>query len=140
MQICGSKTCWLTVLAVFALITQSASGRIIYVDDDGEISGDGSSWENAYPCLQNALESAQYGDEICLAQGTYKPDRKVGLGCRGTCWTLLASGDPNASFHLVDGVAIRGGYAGLPSSLTPGPLLRCCIKKPQRQSWFQPDR
>ncbi|MBN2271397.1 MAG: hypothetical protein JXN61_12330, partial [Sedimentisphaerales bacterium] len=123
MQICGSKTRYLLTLALCALLAHSAAGRIIYVDDNAPLTGDGSSWENAYPCLQDALEAAQTGDEIHVAQGTYKPDRSVEYGRSGTA-CIVASGDQNATFQLIDGVAIRGGYASL---RTPDPATVATI-------------
>ncbi|UCG87949.1 MAG: right-handed parallel beta-helix repeat-containing protein, partial [Gemmatimonadota bacterium] len=78
--------------------------RVMYVDDDATIGGtDGSSWENAYGCLHDALRIAVEGDEIRVAQGVYKPDRRADIEL----------GDREATFQLVDGVALIGGYAGL---------------------------
>jgi hypothetical protein len=84
-------------------------GKVIYVDDDAVGANDGSSWIYACPCLQNALMFAQQGDEIRIAQGIYKPDRKVPQGGDGS---VVASGDRGATFQLIDGVDIKGGYAG----------------------------
>jgi predicted outer membrane repeat protein len=85
-------------------------GKIIYVDDDAAGINDGSSWTDAYLCLQNALMSAQPGDEIRVAQGIYKPDQEVPPGQDGS---VAASGDRRATFQLINGVDIKGGYAGL---------------------------
>ncbi|MBL7152900.1 MAG: right-handed parallel beta-helix repeat-containing protein [Phycisphaerae bacterium] len=76
---------------------------VIYVDDTATGANNGSSWANAFNYLQDALEVAESGDEIRVAQGTYRPDRGPGL----------TPGDRDASFVLVYGVAIKGGYAGL---------------------------
>jgi hypothetical protein len=85
------------------------AGSILYVDDDAPAGGNGSSWKTAYRFLQDALAAA--GDpasgvnEIRIAQGTYTPDRDE-ANPNGT-------GDETISFVLVDGVSLRGGYAGL---------------------------
>jgi predicted outer membrane repeat protein len=80
----------------------SGQGRIIYVDDDATGAGDGSSWTDAFAHLQDALAAAQAGDEIRVAQGIYKPDQGAGI----------APGDQEATFALVSGVTLVGGYAG----------------------------
>lgn len=75
----------------------------IYVDRRASGTKDGSSWTNACTSLQDALDLAQVGNEIWIAQGTYKPD--VGKN--------LSIGDRFVAFELKSGVAIKGGYAGL---------------------------
>ncbi|TSA53048.1 MAG: hypothetical protein D4R45_06185 [Planctomycetaceae bacterium] len=79
---------------------------MIYVDDDAAGANDGSSWENAYNFLQDAITTATGGDEILVAQGIYKPDQGIGI-------TL---GDRRASFRLNSGVTIKSGYAGFGES------------------------
>ena len=85
-----------------------ADGKVIYVDDDAVGNNDGSSWENAYNYLQDAITIVTGGDLILVAQGVYKPDQGIGI-------TL---GDRRTSFHLKNGVAIKGGYAGF-SEMNP---------------------
>jgi hypothetical protein len=76
--------------------------RIVYVDADATGNNDGSSWADAYNRLQDALSAAYFGDKIWVAQGVYKPDEGGGN----------TSGDREATFQLIDGVTIKGGYAG----------------------------
>lgn len=60
---------------------------------------DGSSWENAYTDLQQALFHAtgcQAVTEIRVAKGLYTP--------------AAPNGDKHASFHLIDGVVAYGGF------------------------------
>ena len=78
----------------------------IYVDDDATGVNDGTSWENAYVFLQDALANAETGEKpimIHVAQGTYTPDKGVGQ----------IPGDREATFQLINGVTLKGGFAGL---------------------------
>ncbi|MHC4355269.1 MAG: right-handed parallel beta-helix repeat-containing protein, partial [Planctomycetota bacterium] len=85
---------------------------VYYVDDDATGANDGSSWADAYKCLQDALAAVQYSDVIRVAQGTYKPDQRVMIG-RGGLQIINSSGDRTETFQLISGVVIKGGYAGI---------------------------
>jgi predicted outer membrane repeat protein len=97
---------WFLGLAFVLFLAPSAIAKIIYVDDDARGANTGTSWANAYQCLQDALKVSISGNEIRVAQGTYKPDQGMGV-------TL---GDRQARFYLKDGVTLQGGYAGLGAS------------------------
>jgi hypothetical protein len=93
------------LLLVVLMSVCSGSAKVIYVDDDATRANDGTSWENAYKYLQDALADANSAEkpvEIRVAQGIYKPDQ-------GASQT---TGDRESAFHLVNGVSIKGGYAG----------------------------
>jgi len=78
-----------------------------YVDTDAEGANDGSSWENAYNFLQDALADADCSEnpvEIQVAEGVYTPDSNSAAS-DGT-------GDRTATFQLINGVSLMGGYAG----------------------------
>jgi parallel beta-helix repeat protein len=96
-----------------------AYGKIIYVDAEAPPANTGSSWANAYWCLQDALADAQSGDEIRVSQGIYKPDQQAIITARGS--RVIGSGDRTATFKLKNGVTIKGGYAGFGE---PGPNVR----------------
>ncbi len=82
-------------------ITISGKGvTIYYVKTTGSNSNDGSSWANAFQTLQKALETAQSGDQIWVASGTYKPANK------------------NVAFQMLEGVEIYGGFAGTETAIT----------------------
>ncbi len=85
-----------------------AAGAVFYVDDDADLGGDGSSWETAYKYLQDALYDSALtgGDTIRVAAGTYTPDKDEGGNVTHT--------DRTATFQLVNGVELYGGYAGVP--------------------------
>jgi predicted outer membrane repeat protein len=84
---------------------------VLYVDADAPGANNGSSWADAFKCLQDALAAAGDGTEIRVAQGAYRPDRGAGI----------TPGDRQAAFQLLNGVAIKGGYAGFG---TPHPDAR----------------
>ncbi|NQT00639.1 MAG: DNRLRE domain-containing protein [Planctomycetes bacterium] len=71
---------------------------IIFVDENAVGANDGSNWTDAYTDLQDALSVAVSGDEIWVANGTYKPDQ--------------GSGNRSATFQLINGVKLYGGFAG----------------------------
>ena len=62
----------------------------------------GKSWATAFRTLQEALEVANSGDEIRVAQGIYKPDDGPGV----------TAGDRESTFQLADGLIVRGGFGG----------------------------
>ncbi len=93
------------IILVFVLVVGApvvAGGQIIYVDAGATGTNNGSSWTDAFNFLQDALAAAYYGDEIHVAKGIYKPDQGAGM----------TPGDREASFQLVNGVTLKGGYAG----------------------------
>jgi len=90
-----------------ALGTTIAAGRTIYVDANAAGANDGSSWSNAYNYLQDALTDANSSEkpvEIRVAQGVYTPDSNSAAP-DGT-------GNREATFRLINGVTLEGGYAG----------------------------
>jgi len=99
-------------LAAFGIVIPCRA-KIIFVDTNATGANNGSSWVNAYKYLQDALADATSSSkpvEIRVAQGTYKPDEDI-LHPQGT-------GDRAATFQLINGVAIKGGYAGPRMSLS----------------------
>jgi len=90
------------VLVGLNLMASSVGGRILHVDAGAGGANDGSSWADAYEELQSALAVAEYGDEIRVAAGTYKPDYDPVSGNH--------TGDREATFQLINGVALYGGF------------------------------
>jgi hypothetical protein len=83
---------------------QPSPVNLYYVDADANGTNDGSSWENAFKYLLDALAAVPGGSEIRVAEGVYKPDEDTAHPD--------GSGDRAAAFQLKTDVAIKGGYAG----------------------------
>ncbi|MFC1604649.1 right-handed parallel beta-helix repeat-containing protein [Planctomycetota bacterium] len=101
----GHKFCitgWILVIINLLPLIQTVKGRTFYVDGDATGANNGTNWENAYQYLQDALENAQAGRTICVADGIYRPDQGKSQ----------IPGDRKATFQLKIGVKIIGGYAG----------------------------
>ncbi len=77
---------------------QYDTAKTIYVDHDAQGNQDGTSWENAMIDLQDALHIANFGDTIHVAEGYYYP--------------ASSNSGRDVSFALVEGVTLKGGYAG----------------------------
>jgi len=93
-------------LAVNDVVSILAHSRY-YVNANSAAPTDGLSWDNAFANLQDALAVAVFGDEIWVAQGVYYPDEGGSQ----------VNNDTNASFTLVDGVTVFGGFDGTESDL-----------------------
>jgi len=90
------KKAFLLSIIILVALPALCHAKTIYVQQDA--TGTGTSWADAYGSLQDALDSAVYHDQIWVAQGTYHPDPN-GLA------------DPrSASFQMINGVAIYGGF------------------------------
>jgi hypothetical protein len=88
-----------------ATISILGGPALLYVNAAAGSGGDGLSWDTAFRDLQDALDAVrfnQYESQIWVARGTYRPDR--GTGSR------------EATFQLVGGVTLIGGFAGTESN------------------------
>ncbi|MEF8811312.1 MAG: right-handed parallel beta-helix repeat-containing protein, partial [Bacteroidales bacterium] len=79
-----------------------------YVDKDATGSNDGSSWDNAYNKLQDALSHPnKYKVPIWVAEGVYYPDEGAGQ----------TNDDRNSTFDIPDSIKVYGGFSGVENSL-----------------------
>ncbi len=104
----SNQRTWIVISIVLMAVVSPSSANVIYVDANAPgPTNDGSSWTNAYKYLQDALAdagSAAKPVEILVAEGIYKPDQSS-ANPNGT-------GDRTATFQLINGATLKGGYAG----------------------------
>lgn len=103
----SNQQIWIVISIVLMAFASPSMAKVIYVDANAPGLNNGSDWPNAYNYLQDALtdaDSAAKPVEICVAQGIYKPDQSLAYP--------PLSGNRAATFLLINGVTIQGGYAG----------------------------
>jgi hypothetical protein len=103
---------WFTGVGLFLASGSPSLGDVLHVNDDADPAiADGLTWPTAFADLQDALAAARAEparfDAIWIAGGVYRP---AGPG-----------GGRLAFFDTVDGVALRGGFAGTETSADQRP-------------------
>ena len=97
------KKCCLVALFALAVLCLAAPGTAAtkYVTETGAGVKDGSNWDNASDNLKDVMNTAESGDDIWVAVGTYSPGNDV-----------------TDTFKLNKGVKVYGGFAGGETALT----------------------
>ena len=93
-------------LIVLMILHLQLSATTIFVKESA--TGNGSSWENATGDLQAALQRAEKGTQIWVAEGTYYP-----VDCK-----QCTDRDRSIVFNIKDGVAVYGGFSGTETKLS----------------------
>lgn len=91
----------LLLFSLFYTTFQAQTTR--YVSATATGNNDGTSWEHAFTDLQSALALSTAGDQVWVAQGTYKP---------------TAGTDRSVSFEPVSGVQLYGGFSGTETAVS----------------------
>ncbi|MCP4440207.1 MAG: T9SS type A sorting domain-containing protein [Aureispira sp.] len=91
--------------------------KTIHVDINASGTNDGAFWVNAYTDFQMALDVANDGDTILVAQGTYVPSKDM-MGA--------TTAGRTATFYINNDVEIKGGYptgGGMPNPMANMTIL-----------------
>jgi hypothetical protein len=107
MKCFASTKISLALAGIIAMImSMTAFGATIYyVDGNATGMGIGENWDNAFRFLQDALQFSYVTPrpvEIRVARGVYMPDQGM----------FNTPGNRAEAFVLIDGVTVKGGYAG----------------------------
>ena len=103
----AAKAVFILFGVVLLIRNDTVAQQIIHVDIQATGINNGSSWSDAYDNLQDALATAQSGDEIWVAEGVYLADHGDGI-------TL---GDRTVSFLVSNAFDVYGGFNGSENSL-----------------------
>ena len=97
----------IVTVCFFELLVPLALGQSVWrVKASAPAGGDGLSWSTAFDSLQDALDVAAVPDQVWVARGRYRPDRRID------------SGDPRSvTFWVPNGVSLYGGSACNETSL-----------------------
>ncbi len=108
------KTLAVVLVLMFGGGAQTKAGTL-YVDGSVVTPGDGSSWEEAFKTLRQAVENAMEGDTVVVGPGEYTEDQWLVVG-EGVALTSRAPSDPGTVEHtviretLIDGVSCLSGF------------------------------
>lgn len=91
------------ILLLFFSFSLQINAATWHVKIDATGSNDGTSWENAFTDLQSAIAVSTFGDDIWVAQGTYKPTTTTSR---------------SVSFTIKNGTKLYGGFIGGETNLT----------------------
>lgn len=94
---------FLLLLCIAFTFNAFAQNQRLYVRQSATGANDGSSWQNAFPDLQDALAAAEPGDSVWVAEGTYYP---------------TSTSDRSISFRVKNGVRLFGGFSGNETDLS----------------------
>ncbi|WP_420572218.1 choice-of-anchor Q domain-containing protein [Kordia sp.] len=96
----GSQSAW-TLATNFTTL----SGSIIHVNHAASGADDGTSWNNAFTKLEDALATATGNDQVWVAQGTYVP-------------TTTNTNTRKATFSVLTGTKLYGGFNGTETAIS----------------------
>ena len=104
------KKIYTFIVCSLLLISMSSRAAIRYVNVDATGLDNGTSWANAFISLQSAFDVAVAGDQIWVAQGTYKPTKDP-IG-------NTSPADPrDKTFYLINAVEVYGGFIGTETAI-----------------------
>jgi hypothetical protein len=105
----STKISLVLIFIIATAVSTTALGSVMYVDSRANGANIGTDWNNAFRSLQDAMYIAYWSQkpvEIRVARGIYMPDQGL----------VNTPEDRTETFLLINGVTVKGGYAGHSSS------------------------
>ena len=91
-------------VAALVLGLSISYSKTIYVNTSASGSNDGSSWNNAFVNLQEAISYSFVGDELWIAKGRYLPTSTFG--------NTQNNDNRSRTFLIKGGITLYGGFSG----------------------------
>lgn len=107
---CRSLVTYLLIISIGQISFISSAQTVWYVKTMG--TGHGFSWATATPNLQEAIDSADTGDQIWIASGTYYPTAEFDADQSG------GSNEREKTFYINKNIPLYGGFAGTETVLS----------------------
>jgi hypothetical protein len=141
-------------IAMFLLVVSAAHAETYYVATTGSDSNPGTL-SQPFKTIQKGLNTAQHGDTVLAANGTYTGvgnrnldffNKSITLRSEGGASACILDGDLSRSFYfqrgetaaaIVDGFTITGGienYGGGMQIVNSSPTIRNCVFSDNRAS------
>jgi hypothetical protein len=100
------------MLSALCLLTSSLTAQIIYVNANSPAcpGGNGTTWATAFCSLQAAIDAAQQGSQIWVAQGTYLPEKAADGS--------TPANERLKTFFINKNIRLYGGFDGTESALS----------------------
>lgn len=96
-------------VATLVLGISVSYSRIVYVNTLASGSNDGSSWNNAFVNLQDAISYSTVGDTLWIAKGKYLPTSFYG--------NTQNNDNRSRAFLIKGGITLYGGFSGTETSI-----------------------
>ena len=103
----------LTVVSLFFAFSafSLAAQKTYHVNiQKGNDSNNGLTWSAAFKNIQSAIDIAEAGDNILIAEGTYHPTKKIAEIYGGQPDPDKLTGDRHRTFFIQENVKIYGGF------------------------------
>lgn len=114
MRLTFIKTMGLCLSMAAIVQHTNAQTTTLYVDAAAATNGNGYTWGTALNKLSDALDSAWKNpaiEEVHVAAGTYRPDRKpYEMNANKTGTVITTTDNRDNTFHIRAGLQVLGGY------------------------------
>lgn len=99
-----------TTIIILLFLSSTLFADVIYVTPTGGGSMDGSTWDDTFANLHDAISTASNGDEIWMLEGTYIPEVDR--------FGSIPTDASEQTYYINKNISIYGGFIGFEKSLS----------------------